>query len=137
MNNQLNGMTGVFLAAAELSKRGFIVTTTSRNAKGIDLLISNESGSVVYSIQVKTNTRTFAFWLTGDPGNLIASEHLYYILINIKKQEIDYYIVPSQIIKDNTITEKRPNSTFYSININAVERYKNGWEALIEENSKN
>jgi hypothetical protein len=31
---QLTGMTGVYLAAAELSHRGFVVSPTSRSAKG-------------------------------------------------------------------------------------------------------
>ena len=36
----ITGMTGVYLTAAELSKRGFIVSPTSRGAEGADLLVT-------------------------------------------------------------------------------------------------
>jgi hypothetical protein len=39
---QLTGMTGVYLAAAELSRLGFVVSPTSRSARGADLLVTGE-----------------------------------------------------------------------------------------------
>lgn len=51
---QLTGMAGVYFAAAELSKIGFIVTPTSRNAQGIDLLIANNDGTKTCSAQVNS-----------------------------------------------------------------------------------
>jgi len=39
---QSTGMHGVFLVAAELAKRGYVVSTTSRNAMGADLLVTDD-----------------------------------------------------------------------------------------------
>jgi hypothetical protein len=39
---QMTGMLGVYLTAAELVKRGFIVSPTSRSALGADLYQSAE-----------------------------------------------------------------------------------------------
>jgi len=36
------GMQVVFLTAAELTRRGFIVSTTTRNAFGADLLVTDQ-----------------------------------------------------------------------------------------------
>ena len=41
-NAIISGMTGVYLVAAELSKRGFIVSPTSRGAEGADLLVTDQ-----------------------------------------------------------------------------------------------
>ncbi len=35
-------MIGVYLEAVELAKKGFIVSPTSRNAQGVDLLIETD-----------------------------------------------------------------------------------------------
>jgi len=51
------------LAGAELSKRGFIVSPTSRGAFGADLLVTNQSCNRVFSMPLKSNKETFTFWL--------------------------------------------------------------------------
>ena len=40
-NRYITGMRGVYLVAAELSKRGFIASPTSRGAQGADLLVTD------------------------------------------------------------------------------------------------
>ena len=62
---QLTGMRGVFLVAAELSKRGFIVSPTSRSALGADILTTDQSCCKTFSVQVKTNAKNASFWLIG------------------------------------------------------------------------
>jgi len=39
---QTTGMLGVYLVAAELSRRGFTVSPASRSARGADLLVTDE-----------------------------------------------------------------------------------------------
>jgi hypothetical protein len=62
-SQQITGMQGVHLAAAELSKRGFIVSPTSRGAFGADLIVTDQSCNRVFSVQVKNNKKTFTFCL--------------------------------------------------------------------------
>jgi hypothetical protein len=52
---QNTGMRAVYLVAAELEGLGWTVATTSRNAPGADLLVTNKSCSRAYSVQVKSN----------------------------------------------------------------------------------
>jgi len=52
--HQLTGMTGVYLVAAELSKRGFIASPTSRSAQGADLLVTDTDCKRSFAVQVKT-----------------------------------------------------------------------------------
>ena len=55
--HQLTGMTGVYLVGAELSRRGFIASPTSRSAEGADLLVTDTECRSSFVIQVKTNER--------------------------------------------------------------------------------
>ena len=60
--SQVNsGIAGEFYVAAELTKRGYVASLTSKNTKAIDLLASNEDGSKVVSIQVKTSKNRTEF----------------------------------------------------------------------------
>ncbi len=59
---QLTGMLGVYLVAAKLSEAGFVVSPTSRNAQGADLLVTDTACTTAFAAQVKTNARTFNFW---------------------------------------------------------------------------
>jgi hypothetical protein len=62
---QQTGMRAVYLVAAELVGCGLIVSPTSRNAFGADLLVTNESCTRAYSVQVKANSRPAPKWLLG------------------------------------------------------------------------
>ena len=57
------GMQGVYLVAAELTKRGLTVAPTSRSAVGADLLVTDERCKKAWSVQVKTNYGRPRFWL--------------------------------------------------------------------------
>ena len=50
--NYKTGMQGVYLVAAELTYRGFIVSATSRSAFGADLLVTDDLCKKAWSIQV-------------------------------------------------------------------------------------
>ena len=83
--HQFTGMTGLFLVAAELSKRDFIVSPTSRSAQTADLLITDALCQETYAVQVKTNARTFNFWLVSATTSQIKSENLIYAFVNLRR----------------------------------------------------
>ena len=86
LKNQLTGMTGVYLVAAELSRLGYIASPTSRSAQGADLLVTDTDCHRSYAVQVKTNARTFNFWLLGAKAKSMVSRSLLYL----KGQEKPY-----------------------------------------------
>ena len=57
MKKTNSGMLSVFLVAAELSRRGFTVSPTSRNARVADLLVTDQDCRWAFSVQVKTNAK--------------------------------------------------------------------------------
>jgi hypothetical protein len=53
-NGHMTGMHGVYMAAAELTKRGMVVSPTSRSSFGADLLVTDQHFQKAWSVQVKT-----------------------------------------------------------------------------------
>ena len=82
---QLTGMGGVYLVAAELSRRGFLASPTSRSAIGADLLVTDQACLRAYSVQVKTNAVTHSFWLLGKKARSLISKHYIYVLVNLRR----------------------------------------------------
>jgi len=133
---QQTGMRGVYLAASELSKRNLIVSPTSRGAAGADLLVTNHSCSNAFSVQVKANAKTFGFWLVGQKSQVISSKSHLYVFVNIrpgKEDEVfEYFVVPSKFVAQNVQCFERANSTFYSIQCSAIEKYRDKWSLFGE-----
>jgi hypothetical protein len=99
---QMTGMLGVYLAAAELVRRGFIVSPTSRSALGADLLVTDQRCHNAWSVQVKTNASGANFWLIGKKAEELSSKTHMYVFVNVPKNRPPrYYIVPSKVVARN------------------------------------
>ena len=129
---QITGMRGVYLVAAELVRRNFIVSPTSRSAMGADLLITDQKCKKAFSIQVKTNASTFSFWLLDKKAKKIKSDSHIYAFVNLKEKETEYFIIPSKIVAKEMRVDrsKRGTSTWYSIYYEKALPYKNKWSLL-------
>jgi hypothetical protein len=127
----MTGMRGVYLVAAELSKIGFIVSPTSRSAIGADLLVTDQKCKRAYSVQVKTNARTFNFWLIGKKAKETVSDSHIYVLVNLRNsakngERIEYFVVPSkQLSKGGYHEGNWPN-----IRRDRILKYENAWEVF-------
>ena len=129
---QMTGMRGVYVVAAELSRKGFVVSPTSRSAAGADLLVTNQSCSRAFSVQVKTNARSFGFWLVGKKAlDLKARSHIY-VLLNLKQKrgtdEQEFFVVPSIRLAKLTREYARRRSTWYEVKQESIAQYKDRWE---------
>jgi hypothetical protein len=130
--HQLTGMAGVYLVAAELSKRGFIASPTSRSAQGADLLVTDTECKRSYAVQVKTNATTFKFWLLSKKAQTFQSKTLIYALVNLRKGTTEYYLVPSSYVARH-IRISKPSKTrksiWYSIHIDDMmeKKYRDNW----------
>jgi hypothetical protein len=128
-------MHGVFLVAAELASRGLIVSTTSRNAMGADLLVTNDSCTRACSVQVKTNATRASVWLVGEKAQKFRSPSHVYVLVNLRsnskqKGEHECYVVPSEDLAERTKRFRRPKSLWYAIYKKDIEDFRGGWERL-------
>ena len=128
---QLTGMQGVYLVAAELAKRGFIASPTSRSTWGADLLVTNHTCTRAFSVQVKTNAVTFGAWLLNKHAKELKSKDHIYVLVNLRKNDkVEFFIVPSRFIAKNSRISERPSSTWYAIDLYLVERFRDSWKTF-------
>jgi hypothetical protein len=126
-------MRAVYLVAAELVGRGLIVSPTSRNAFGADLLVTNESCTRAYSVQVKANSQPASFWLLGEKAKRLASPTHFYVFVNFGAggSDHEYYVVPSGVVKRRIHEDTaKTGSTWYSFQRADAAKYKDAWNLL-------
>lgn len=109
VSNNLKGMTGVYMVATEICRRNHYASVTSRNAKGVDILINSEDAKSVVAIQVKTGLDGKNSWRMNRKDENYHSEFLYYVFVAIDHlgAEPRFYIVPSKIVADRIYESHR------------------------------
>jgi hypothetical protein len=92
----LSGVSGEYFVGAELSRRGYIASLTSKNTKGIDILASNEDASKTVGIQVKTYQGSKKSWILSKADQNYYSENICYVFVCLNGTDTpEYHIVPS------------------------------------------
>ena len=112
----------MYLTAAELAIRGFVVATTTRNAPGVDLMATSSDMGRTYGIQVKGNhwTGGKGFWLLGKRAKRDRGPRLFYVFVNLKPpgERPEFYIVPSRVVAKNLWVGRHSGRTWYSFGRN-------------------
>ena len=137
VNSQMTGMQGVYMVAAELTRRSLIVSPTSRSSYGADLLVTDQGCKRAWSVQVKTNAGHPNFWLLNKHcGETKSASHIY-VLVNLgqkkPQREPVFYIVPSRVLatKMHQSTPRgEMGSIFYLIYRDDILRYKGRWRVF-------
>jgi len=100
-----NRDAGLYLVAVELTRRGLVVSPTSRSAFGADLLVTDQKCKRAWSVQVKTNAGRATFWLLNKHSREVKSDMHIYVLVNLgqknprqKLSPPDFYVVPSRVL---------------------------------------
>ena len=105
LEKNLVGITGVYYAAAELSRMGYIALITVRNTRAYDILIFKEGKYKTLPIQVKTSSGdNFHIVLIKDTKKM--NEDLNkkiicpYILVRLKNKNPEFYILNTKQMKN-------------------------------------
>ena len=102
MNPHLIGMAGVYYVAAELSRQGYIVSMTARNARGPDLLVMDQDCRNAWSVQVKTNAKKRNSWSLGREHALISFPTYLFVFVTLNGSDRpDYMVVSSEAVVAN------------------------------------
>jgi hypothetical protein len=119
-----------------LSRLGYSVAPTARNAAGADLLVFDPDTARAASIEVKTNAKRANFWLVGERVNSCSSASHFYTFLNICAargggEVYEYYLVPSEVVARETIVERsKSGSIWYSFMLKSAEKYRDAWPQL-------
>ncbi len=126
--SMMSGMRGVYLVAAELVARGFIVSVTSRSAAGADLLVTDHACNQAWSVQVMATPKATTYWLCGPKARQLRARSHVYVFVARMAGRPEFYVVPSRVVAKHVKIVHRKRSTWYSWV--KQERYRNAWYLL-------
>lgn len=110
--NQVTGNVGMYYVCYILSKMGWNVMSTARNAKGIDIIIYNSDATVTKTIQVKALSKRKAVPLGPNLENIFGDYLI--ISINVYSDNPSCYILePSQIRSLAKMDEKDGKRSYW------------------------
>ena len=123
-SKQLVGNAGLFYVCYELSKRGWNCLPTTRNAKGVDIVIFSSKGDKKYTIQVKSLSKQDA---VAFGSNLEIMADFVIVCTEVFSEKPNLYILTPQEVKKG-IPEKKNNS--YWLEPKSYSDYKDRWEKI-------
>jgi hypothetical protein len=98
LSKGITGIAGEYLAAGELSLRGFSASITLRNTESIDILAARNNA--IFQIQVKTQQTSVRKWMLNVKAEKLEADNLFYIFVSFRGllERPDYFVVPSAVV---------------------------------------
>ncbi len=127
LNNQLIGNIGLFYVCYELSKRGWNCLPTTRNAKGVDIVIYNSKGDKKYTIQVKSLSKKNPVPFG---SKLEIMSDFVVICTEVFNDKPKLYILKPQEVKKNIHKRRKNNRISYWLQLRSYLKYKDRWEII-------
>jgi len=126
-SNQITGNVGLYSVCFELSKRGWNVLPTSRNAKGPDVIIYNEKATKTHTIQVKALSNPNPVG-TGKPTSLLTD---FFIICRNVYDIPEFFIASTNIIRPRIKehTNKKGEKSYW-LERKDYEEFKDKWNKI-------
>lgn len=129
-NQQTVGNIGLYYVCYQLSRRGWNVMPTARNARGIDILIYSQGASPrTVTIQVKTLSRRNPVPLGNKLDHLLAE--FVVICRDVSRDPECFILTPEEVRRLHHRGEKNGNiSLWLQPRAYAVEEFREKWERI-------
>ena len=131
-SKQIIGNAGLYYICYELSKRGWNVLPTSRNTKGVDIIIFSQKAHRRYTIQVKSLSKKDPVPLGSSLENLFGD----YLIIcrKVFDDKPEIFIAKISDIKDGSLIHEgiRNERKSYWLQPKDYEQFKDNWEIVGE-----
>ncbi len=129
---QIVGNVGLYYICYELSKRGWNVLPTSRNAKGVDIIIFSQKAQRKYSIQVKSLSKKDPVPLGSNLENLFGD----YLIIcrKVFDDKPEIFITKINEIKNKSLIHEgiKNNKRSFWLQPKDYEQFENNWKIIGE-----
>lgn len=126
-SNQVVGNAGLYYVCYELCKRGWNVLPTSRNARGVDVVIYNQDASKTHTIQVKALSKRSPVPLGTNLGHLISEYFL--ICRKVMSEKPEVFVVKTSEIRNKIHRGVKDGKVSYWLQPKNYEAF-NGWGEL-------
>ena len=121
----ITGNTGLYYVCYELSKRGWNVMPTSRNARGADIIAYSIDGKRTIIIEVKSVRKKSAVWF--DPSSL--SNYLI-ICRNVYDSPELFIVCIDDSLKSKLVHHEKDDKKSFWLNISDFKTYKDNWDII-------
>lgn len=126
---QITGNIGLFYVCYELSRKGWNVMPTSRNARGIDIVGYNNDGRKFIGIQVKTLSQRSPVPLGNTLEKIMGD---FWIIVNNVVDSLCIYILqPKEVIKLAHRGERDGRVSYWLQPIDyEIDKFKDAWHRI-------
>lgn len=124
-SKHLVGNIGLFYVCYELSRRDWNCLPTSRNAKGIDLVIYSQDAKKMHTIQVKALSRKNSVPF-GKSENLMAE----FLIICVLNEHPEIYILTNEEVPLALHRNEKEGRVSYWLEPRSYEDHKDHWELI-------
>jgi len=128
--NQIVGNVGLYYVCYELSKCGWNVLPTSRNARGADLVIYNQTVTKTHTVQVKALSKKNPVPFGSNLDSLIAE----YVIIcrKVLDEKPEIFIAETDEIKNKISKMEKAGKISYWLETRAYEVFSDKWDKIGE-----
>jgi len=130
LSKQLVGNIGLYYVCYELSKKGWNCLPTSRNAKGIDIVIYSQDAKCKYAIQVKSLSKRNPVPF-GSSDELMGDFLVIYRDAQGEKPEL-FILTKEEIGPEKLHKSERDGKIFYWLQPGSYEEHKDCWDKIRE-----
>ena len=130
---QVTGNIGLYYTCYRLSRFGWNVMPTARNARGIDIIAYNKEGTKYIGIQVKTLSKRNPVPLGNSLDKVMGD---YWIIVNDVLKEPNAFILLPNEIKELAHREEKESKVSYWLEPNTydIELFKEAWHRIDQGN---
>jgi len=126
--NQVTGNIGLYYACYELSKLGWNVLPTSRNAKGVDAIIYHQNGTKTHTVQIKALTKKAPVPFGSKIENMIAE----FVIIcrSVREEKPEIFVATKNEIKENIHRQVKNGKVSYWLEPKDCEQFRDKWNKI-------
>lgn len=130
LETQVTGNIGLYYVCYKLSRFGWNVMPTARNARGIDIIAYSKEGSKFIGIQVKTLSKRNPVPLGKSLEKVMGD---YWIIVNDALKEPNAFILLPKEVKELAHKGEKEGRVSYWLQPNAydIESFKEAWHRLV------
>lgn len=136
-DSQVTGNIGLYWTCFHLSRMGWNVMPTARNARGVDIIAYNRDCSHMISIQVKTLSKKDPVPLGASLDNIMGD---FWVIVNNVSSEPQTYVLLPQEVKELAHREEKEDRVSYWLETSSycMEQYHEAWNriGIPEENAR-
>jgi len=132
MPKQTVGNIGLFYVCYRLSRMGWNVLPTSRNAKGVDLVIYSNDDQKTLTIQVKALSNQLPVGLGSSLDNLIADFVVVCTHVVKPGAEPVCFILEPKEVRDLAVVNEKDGKKYYWLQPKqfAVDKFRDKWNRI-------